>query len=118
MPSSPLACKRFRFRRRPRSVAGSTSRCCQKQNTKRHQATIQAERLTRVRRRPPDVISQRAVWKDLGDPELTALPGHVGMIPGQPGQVRPVRTQLGRRIKVISLNQDWCLRNRRPSRLS
>src|SRR5207245_9689208 len=36
------------------------------------------------------------------DPHLAAVPGHVRVVPGLPGDAAAVRAQLGRRVEVIA----------------
>src|SRR5438132_808464 len=38
-------------------------------------------------------FSQRAIGLDIGNPEFCPVPGHVRMVPSEPGQLRPVRAQ-------------------------
>ena len=38
------------------------------------------------------VASEISIGTHTGNPELTAVPGHVGMVPGKPGELRTVRT--------------------------
>src|SRR2546425_33548 len=38
-------------------------------------------------------FSQRTVGLDTGNPEFCSVPGHIGMIPGEPGQLGPVGAQ-------------------------
>src|ERR1044072_4378961 len=62
----------------------------------------------RLRRSPRDPSrgSQFAVFAKLADPQLAAVPWHIRMVPREPGQLRPLRTQARSRIKIIPLEKD------------
>lgn len=43
---------------------------------------------------------------DVGHPEFRAVPGHVGVIPCQPGHLSTIRTQAGGGVEIIPGNQN------------
>src|ERR1700738_4367441 len=51
------------------------------------------------------LICDCSVADDFAGPKLAAVPGHVGMVPGQPSQARTIRTDTRRRAKVITGDQ-------------
>src|SRR3546814_13932442 len=47
-----------------------------------------------------------SVVRDLGNPQLGPVPGHVGMVPGDPGEPPPVRRQTRRCVEIRTRSEE------------
>src|SRR5712692_1750009 len=53
-----------------------------------------------------DFVRDRAIRSEFSDPQLTTIPRHVWVVPGQPCYARPVRTETRRGVKIIAEKQN------------